>query len=516
MLKPALFLVLGLGMSSAFADTRFDGFMQTVTGNKNTVTFGTGGTPIAVSTPPGAVPSVQAMGFTKTNEGVFMESIGSGKVPGTSKALPLSTKLKLSSLSIAKALWKGAGIAAAAGAAWSAGHELYDIWSDLGYLPCGNGVCTSSGPATPTGVFRFFYKASPVPDLQFESISAICKDAEQTQSLLTGAVTKVYTSFSESVAPANYPQTVGQAQLEIGRCVITHYSSAGQNLGTKLSYIGVINRYVSSAPQSPASESDVVSNLATRTNWPDKVTEALKDSIGYAEGKKAFGDDIEANPNIKPVITVPGVAPGQSVVIGDPVVTEEVVTNPDGTSQTKRSTRTLEVTANGNELTSAEKLRIEIFNRNALGETVSSQTLPETTVTPSQPGTSNPSDPSPLEDLITCGLPDTPACKIDEGDTPTPLPDQSQEQADTVFEPVRSFLQDLTGSLPAFPSVSWSFSLPSSCGSIPIPGKLGEHVGAVDVCQFQSIFHDIMSMVWLAAGLFAGIGMFNRYMYSGA
>jgi hypothetical protein len=98
---------------------------------------------------------------------------------------------------------------------------------------------------------------------------------------------------------------------------------------------------------------------------------------------------------------------------------------------------------------------------------------------------------TPAGDIITCGLPWTPPCKIDEGGTPPP----SDPFGD--LSP-----SDWFSSLPienppvADTSWSWSFSLPSSCSVLSV-GMFGATMVELDLCQYQPIIHDIMSVVWI-------------------
>lgn len=119
------------------------------------------------------------------------------------------------------------------------------------------------------------------------------------------------------------------------------------------------------------------------------------------------------------------------------------------------------------------------------------------------------------DELITCGLPGKPKCVIDELDTPTPTTanpapaPQPQTEVDAATKATRDIIADVPGKLGPFPTISWTFQLPSVCSAIPTPA-FAPFLTQLDICQFQPIFHDIMGVVWVLGGLFGAISMFWR------
>lgn len=106
-------------------------------------------------------------------------------------------------------------------------------------------------------------------------------------------------------------------------------------------------------------------------------------------------------------------------------------------------------------------------------------------------------------DIETCGLPGTPPCKIDETGTPntaTPLPTQDLDQAK---DSLIGKFGDL--GIPA-PEWTWSFSFPSGCSVIALPA-FAPWLTQIDVCQFQPVVHDLMSLAWIAATIFGCVAM---------
>ena len=123
-----------------------------------------------------------------------------------------------------------------------------------------------------------------------------------------------------------------------------------------------------------------------------------------------------------------------------------------------------------------------------------------------------PTDPSGSAEpkQITCGLPDTPACKIDEGGTPDPVEKPAVDDVDQkLLTPKRIAEGDHGGIFPTMPTISWGFALPSTCGVISLPA-FAPFLTGIDLCQFQPTFHSIMGIVWVVGGLFGAIGVFWR------
>ncbi|MES7382066.1 hypothetical protein U6O65_12490, partial [Cutibacterium acnes] len=104
------------------------------------------------------------------------------------------------------------------------------------------------------------------------------------------------------------------------------------------------------------------------------------------------------------------------------------------------------------------------------------------------------------------GLPGKPPCKIDETGTPSP-PDGDGENVFRQAIP-NCLKTDWKTCFPELPDINWSFTLPSGCAPIPVPfQRFG--FSAVDICPWQGMIHDLMSMLWAAAGLFGAIGILS-------
>lgn len=111
-------------------------------------------------------------------------------------------------------------------------------------------------------------------------------------------------------------------------------------------------------------------------------------------------------------------------------------------------------------------------------------------------------------DVFGCGLPNTPPCKIDETGTPVPPEDKAEADVESVFRGLFDCISDPASCVPELPDINWSFSLPSYCGPIPTPA-FAPVMATVDICGFQDVFHDLMSMLWVLAGIVGAVRLFT-------
>lgn len=171
----------------------------------------------------------------------------------------------------------------------------------------------------------------------------------------------------------------------------------------------------------------------------------------------------------------------------------ETTTHPDGSTTTRDTRYDFQPLPKGYEWSPTVTVKDW-----APGET---PTPPETTT-----GGTSTTGQAPKEDPITCGLPNTPPCKIDETGTASPPGDDSAQRSEGFIQGIRDCVLTPSSCLPALPDMNWAFSLPSSCQPIPLPG-FAPYMTDLDICPFQPTIHDIMSIIWAAGGLFAAVGM---------
>jgi hypothetical protein len=131
--------------------------------------------------------------------------------------------------------------------------------------------------------------------------------------------------------------------------------------------------------------------------------------------------------------------------------------------------------------------------------------------------TSNPVTPDPA---ITCGLPNTPPCKIDETGTP--------DGKDTIKDTdLKSQFDKIDGSLTAIkdPSglnSSWGLTpfwlTPGSCHAVDVmslPAKLNMPPISLDICPLLPKIYTLMDLLWIVWTFGATVAMVLRVTTSG-
>lgn len=184
-------------------------------------------------------------------------------------------------------------------------------------------------------------------------------------------------------------------------------------------------------------------------------------------------------------------------------ITTETIKNPDGSTSTKETTKqthyAIEPAGDGQvkvkPITTTE-VKIDGVPVPEQGKTEDGKTNPE-------------------QDIETCGLPNTPACKINEEGTPEAQQDTHKQDVDNALSDLNRLASNPASFWPTLPEIRWDFALPTGCAAIAIPA-FEPWLQEIDVCQFQPIFHDIMSAVWVLGGLFGAISIFWRSTFAKA
>lgn len=497
----ALAGMLFSGLAVAQTDSRFDAFMQTVSGNKTTITFGSGGTPVATSSAPLGTASVQGMGFSRTAEGVFMESNGVARLPGGRSTVPVSTKLKLSAPVVGKAL----GRALLVYSAWEAGSALYDIWADVGLQIDSSG--NVSDPAASSAVVSDGYWWGIGSIRRYSKISA-CQ-------AYTSALSYYYVGITEGTQGADGVYTTNPTCR-------WKYSSTSQTV-----YSTSMERYIATAcpvgwyisgescsetnPAAPMTEQQVADVIAQQSGWPDStIASAMADAVRLPGVGPYIAPDVEALPETETRTQIQGVPQGTPVQVGDPVTTEETTQNPDGTTTTKTSTTTTEVVADGNELTQRQTTSTTTTVKDGTGAVISTTTGTATT-------DKTATTPAPTE-VIVCGLPDTPPCAIDETGTPgKPEVDAMQidKAADEWNQQMEELKDTVTGPDDKGFLDGWRdfFVTPplAECAPFELPGDRG----VIDPCPVVGSVRSIMAYIWALTGLYLCLGMVRQSIVGG-
>lgn len=184
-------------------------------------------------------------------------------------------------------------------------------------------------------------------------------------------------------------------------------------------------------------------------------------------------------------------------------VTTETIKNPDGSTSIKETTKqthySIEAFGDG---------QVKVKPVTTTEVKVDGVVVPE--LGKIEDGNSNPD-----QDIETCGLPNTPACKINEEGTPEAQQDTHKKDVDDALVDLKRLSENPATFWPTFPEIRWDFALPTGCAAIAIPA-FAPYLQVIDVCQFQPIFHDIMSAVWVLGGLFGAISIFWRSTFAKA
>lgn len=228
----------------------------------------------------------------------------------------------------------------------------------------------------------------------------------------------------------------------------------------------------------PATLDELADAIAVKTEWPNNsaVRRFVEDMLG--SGEKLSSDPVS--------VTGPASTPG----------TTTVTNNSNGTTTT--TTTTNNYTYQGPKVTT-NTVTTTVVTNTTTGDEIERTT---TTTTPVLPPISE--SPKPFE--MPCGVAGKAPCgvKVDETGVPS-SPQSPQSVGDTAIEAEKG---KVTTSIEQNKSLSvgdwtWSFQLPTGCSPITLDMMVPV---VIDPCKYQSIIHDLMSMVWAAVGFF---GLFS-------
>lgn len=266
----------------------------------------------------------------------------------------------------------------------------------------------------------------------------------------------------------------------------------------------------------PITEGDVQVKLSTHPAFPPSVDDLIIDIP--PEALRVLAEETAAEPARPIAVTTDAVGTPQPSGItvpesvstttgtntqGQPITTTtttQTIVRPleDGAIQHDQQTTTTTTTQTG---TNPDGSPITTTTTS----TTTTQSTPAPPVT-GTPGTSTP----PNQEIITCGLPDTPPCKIDESGTPPPG-DANFDAASNEIEVFKSGLYEAlqTKLDEIVHEWTWTFQLPTGCASLQFDTRVGPVV-EIDMCQWQPMIHDIMSMLWASAGVWGALMIFLR------
>lgn len=230
----------------------------------------------------------------------------------------------------------------------------------------------------------------------------------------------------------------------------------------------------------PSSVQELEDAVAAKSSWPTSsaLARTMVDAIKAGE-----------TPVVEPqTITGPATSPGPS----------------SSTHNATNNTTTVSATTNnhtyvGPNITTTTVTNTSTIN-NTTQEVVSEQ---ETTSTPVVP------EPQKLE--FPCGAAGLAPCavKVDETGVPAASSaggsfDKGNTDMDKVKTDALAAINDAKED-DDLPPWSWTFQLPTGCAPYP----LAAFGLTLDVCQFRPVIHDIMSFLWLSAGVFGLLALFR-------
>jgi hypothetical protein len=519
-----------LGMASALAQTNpYSGFRYVNDGNTVRIVFGPGTSLPSNFAPVGSPALVGNMGVTAANDGVRLHSKGSVPLPGTGGTVPVDTKLKLSGQALGKALARTAVLYNV----YNLGSDLINIWQEAGMSACNDGRiidlsgnCDGQQQSQPPTNYLVKSFATGTTygnnglDAYHNTTNWSVIGAEWG-AIHAHTVAQIY---SQTNPQYNATYTGGAVGINSGRFVVPlnrTFKSTGAPGGTYTEYVPMSTEnnvqvcptgytytsgqcFTSQPASEPLTEQEITDRIAAQSGWPSSsqiLARATAQALNLPNVQSEVTPILETLPASNyEVEFAPGV---QSLEIGEPLVKTETQVLPNGNTQTITTTTTNTATVTNNNTIVREVTTIrETIIRNPQNEVVYQDLV-------QQQQQQTPQTVAEGEDLE-CGLPNTPACKIDEDGTPEAPVDDGVALFNDLLPSCMRGSSDWMGCLPELPDVNWAFQLPSTCSAISIPGFQNEGLGSIDLCQFQSVFHDIMTMLWAAAGLFGAIAIVSR------
>lgn len=412
-------------------------------------------------------------------------------VPGGG-TIPAAAKVAATARAIGKTLYRALPYIAAAGLV----SDVAGIWSDIGYPVDSSGVPTKLDPgAVPSDGYLYRWSTWQFTGPFVAGRQAACDAAAQFYASLNGWNTR--------------------GELEGTYCgirLVGAHIFVGSTLQSTTSGACPAGQYPGSGgtcslvpPGSPVSEQEFLDEIATRSGWPSGAALALQKSLVYPPIADLFDSEVGSS-GVSPSVQLKdssgaSVPSGTPVPVGTPKVATRNYSDPStGAPMTETKTSSTTATATGNQVTYNTSTVTTITN-NTTNVTETVQT-----------------EEKPAEEVETCGLPGKAECAIDEKNTAEVTEEararhDPQQDATDAYNPLKEFLENAESALPEFPTINWAFTLPTGCAAIALPA-FEPFLQQIDVCQFQPMFHDVMSLVWLMGGLFGAIGTFWRNTFA--
>lgn len=197
------------------------------------------------------------------------------------------------------------------------------------------------------------------------------------------------------------------------------------------------------------------------------------------------------------------------------VATPQALTGPATSPGTKTST----TTGSGTSATTTTNTTTNNYNYTGPTVTVTSTSVSQVTNNLNQPVGSptvtitEPETKPPAEKVITCGLPDTPACKIDEtGTKPEIASDEYSKQLDALRDKNAADLEKVggKGDKSLFDAFTELFKVPAlvACEGYVLPNNMG----TINPCGVVDGSRVMMGYIWALLGFYWCLGMVREVL----
>lgn len=389
------------------------------------------------------------------NGAVFANSTGYVPTAGGS-SIPISVAGQIAKPSVRAALGR---FIARGMPLLNTGVALYDLAKELGY----------DASSSSTGAVSF----SQNTDTSTYQIICQAGDIQGTMSSLAQRCTDALTTYwrNGEYPTCSYALTVNATSFSMG------YNGVQCGGYPTLSP----SRLTNTTGPNPATAEQFLTSVDARPSWPPSsaLGPAVRDAV-------KSGQEVAVEPQ---AVTGPASQPVSQLTAVDPARnTSTQTTTVQNYNYGPSSVTVTNVTTN---ITTDRATGVQTDNGTKTDVVKQPETLP----------------PVPAEKVVVCGLPDTPACKIDEtgtkpdaGDTYT----QPKTELETAKTSATSAIADAANI--ATPAWSFTFQLPTGCA----PYVTGIKGVILNVCQYQPVMHSLLSAIWAAATVFCMIGMVGR------
>ncbi|MGE6211682.1 hypothetical protein [Comamonas aquatica] len=463
LLIAALFAPTAFAQSSA-DKAAFDAFKATVSGGLHTITFGGGGVPI-VTTPNTDMPT--GSGWVRAGN----MSISSGATPTYGYDVSGKAQLPLSG---------GAKVPVNVASRITPAALGRSVVACMGNIYCSGALLAGSAFASWMADNQLQYS----PDTGFKGVPL-------DQKYIDHGCNSAYSSYLSKYP--SFGTVAGGCNGQYGGVVIVVKGVYASNNSCSIHYSCSNGTYPNGK----------IGISGYNYNEPSRAVNLTLDQVRqYVEqNQPAPAVVYEVVTAGQPIQVEQPRVTGPSSVVSSPKVSTKTTTNPDGTTST-----TVTTTTTTNNLT---------YSDNSVKNTVTTSSVVVKDGQAIETTETDEGEAKEEQKLETCGLPNKPACKIDEEGTPAKVEDTHKKDVDDALVDLKRLSQDPTTFWPTFPQIRWDFALPTGCAAIAIPA-FSPWLQTIDVCQFQPIFHDIMSAVWVLGGLFGAISIFWRSTFAKA